>query len=103
MLLFGLGVGLCFMPLNMIIIASLPPQDAGTGAGVLQTVQRLGGSLGLAILVTVFTAAGGDQQGRTGSSAAEPLAHGVANAFVAGTVFAAVALLVALFVLRRAE
>jgi hypothetical protein len=32
---------------------SVPPSDAGAAGGVLQTMQQLGGTLGLAVMVTV--------------------------------------------------
>ena len=52
--LLGLGGGLAFSPLNIVIMATVRPSDAGAAGGVLQTMQNIGGTLGLAVLVTVF-------------------------------------------------
>ena len=57
MLVMGLGGGLAFVPLSPVIFASVPPRDAGAAGGVLQTMQQLGVSLGLAVLVTVAASA----------------------------------------------
>lgn len=89
MLLFGVGVGvgLCFMPLNMIIMSGLPAGDTGTAAGVLQAMQQIGGALGLAVLVSVAAATIKDATG----SAQQILSHGMVAAFTAGTLLAAIA------------
>lgn len=56
LVLLGLGGGLGFAPLTPVIMASVGPADAGAAGGALQTMQQLGASLGLAVLVTVFGA-----------------------------------------------
>lgn len=94
MLLFGAGAGCVFVPLYTLILSGVRGQDSGAAAGVLQTMQQVGGSLGLAILVTVFGSA-------SSSAAQHPVAHaslqaqahdilaqGIATAFVVGTCFA---------------
>lgn len=96
LLLMGLGVGLSFMPLNATILARIEPREAGAASGLLQTLQWLGGTLGLSILVTVFGTA---TRHATGSPAAV-LTHGASRAFGAGTLIALAALLVAAFVIR---
>lgn len=106
MLLFGVGVGLCFMPLNMIIMSGLPPQSTGAASGVLQAMQQLGGSLGLAILVTVFdTARRHHPSPAPGTSplayAHNLLADGIATAFIAATIFTATALTIAILAIRH--
>lgn len=35
MVLFGTGIGLCFMPLNMMIIAGVPRGDSGAVSGTI--------------------------------------------------------------------
>lgn len=61
MLLFGLGGGCSFMPLNSSILSAVTPAEAGAASGVLQTLQWVGGTLGVAGVVTVFgTVNGGD-------------------------------------------
>jgi EmrB/QacA subfamily drug resistance transporter len=107
MILFGLGVGLCFMPLNTIILAGLQPKETGSASGLLQALQRIGGTLGIAVLVTVFGNALRDAQSHPVpglghvAQARHALAHGIAMSFAAGTVFVVVALLVSLFVIKN--
>ncbi len=93
-ILFGAGVGLSFMPLNMTILAGVEPQNAGAASGLLQAMQQTGASLGLAILVTVFNAA------LTGGVTDEAFTAGVSAALRASAVFSALALLVTLVLIR---
>jgi predicted MFS family arabinose efflux permease len=94
MALFGIGIGCTFLPLNMLILAKVRPQDAGAAGSVLQTMTQVGGSLGLAILVAVF-----GNTLRSSTAQAMPqmnpllqmrvaLAHAIASAFGVGTCFA---------------
>ncbi|WP_329115512.1 MFS transporter [Streptomyces sp. NBC_01465] len=81
MALLGLGVGMSFMPLNATILAGVGTRDAGSASGLLQTLQWLGGTLGLSVQVTVYGAA---TRHATGSPEAV-LTHGATSAFLAGT------------------
>jgi EmrB/QacA subfamily drug resistance transporter len=96
LVLVGVGVSLCFTPLNLLILSEAPRQDSGAASGALQTMQRLGGSLGIAILVTVFQVNSGRAQNPTDQA----VAHGIASAFTVGTIFALCGLAVAVFVIR---
>ncbi|MFC7264505.1 MFS transporter [Streptomyces lutosisoli] len=90
LLLIGVGVGLSFMPLNATILAGIEPREAGAASGLLQTLQWLGGTLGLAILVTVFGTATRHAHG----SPSDILTYGAARAFGIGSLIALTALLV---------
>jgi hypothetical protein len=94
MMLFGLGAGAVFAPLSLTILSAVRPQESGAAAGLLQTVQQVGGSVGTAVLVTVFDASVRRMSGRPGPSAV--LAHGMAEAMWASCAFvlAAFALIV---------
>lgn len=92
MLLLGLGGGLGFVLLTPVIMASVPPRDAGAAGGVLQTMQQTGGTLGLAILVTVF---GSATRGASGPPH-ETIVHGMTTAFTVAALIASLTLLVAL-------
>ena len=50
----GLGLGLAFSGLFQSVLASVPPRDAGAGAGALQAFQQIGGALGVAIVGQIF-------------------------------------------------
>jgi EmrB/QacA subfamily drug resistance transporter len=94
MVLMGIGGGLAFAPLNVLIMSSVEPRDAGAAGGVLQTMQQVGSTLGLAVLVTIFgTAARHSATG--GGSAQHVLVTGMTHAFVVSTIFAALTLVVA--------
>ena len=54
LLVFGLGNGLAFVPLTTASLDGVAPQDAGAASGLVNVMQQVGGSLGLAVLVTVF-------------------------------------------------
>ncbi len=54
----GLGMGLSFVPLTLNAVASVPPQRTGLASSLLNTSQQVGGSLGLAVLVTVAATVG---------------------------------------------
>lgn len=103
LLFFGAGVGLSFMPLNMTILGGVAPQDTGAASGLLQALQQVGGSLGPAILITVFggasrSAARNVPAGLTGEQVAHyVLAHAIAVSYAAGIAIAALALIVAVF------
>jgi EmrB/QacA subfamily drug resistance transporter len=101
LVLMGVGGGLGFAPLNVVIMNNVRPTDAGAASGMLQTMQQVGGSLGLAILVTVFGSASRHAAAHPAAGvhgvrlAHVVLADGVSAAFLGGTVFAAASLLVA--------
>ena len=98
MFLIGLGMGCTILPLNVTILAGVRPQDSGAAAGVLQTMQMVGGSLGLAILVTIFGTA--DRSASIHSTAQAAMAHGMASAFTVAAIFAGCALILAAAVIR---
>ena len=99
LLLMGMGVGLSFMPLNATILAGVEPQEAGAASGLLQTLQWLGGTLGLSLLVTVFGTATRHAHG----SPSEILVDGSARAFGVGALIALTALLVSALAITGTE
>lgn len=50
----GLGMGLCFMPLNMVAFATIPPQYRTDGAGLSNLFRSLGGSIGISAISTLL-------------------------------------------------
>jgi EmrB/QacA subfamily drug resistance transporter len=96
LLLLGAGMGTALTPLTSAGIAGVAPGDAGAASGLVNTAHQLGGALGISVLVTVFTAAGGDGD-------AHALAHGVASALTGSVVFIGLALLVVIAVIARPD
>jgi EmrB/QacA subfamily drug resistance transporter len=94
-LLFGFGNGLAFVPLTQAGLDQVAPADSGAASGLLNVTQQVGGSLGLAILVTVFGTSLRGAHSPAGTSAAEAAKHafsvGAASAFQLGAIFVALA------------
>ncbi|RLV51089.1 DHA2 family efflux MFS transporter permease subunit [Nocardioides mangrovicus] len=53
--LMSLGMGLVFVPMTLAAVHRVDHRDSGIGSGVLNTMQQVGGALGLATLATVAT------------------------------------------------
>ena len=51
----GLGLGFLFTPINNVAYASLKPDEAQQASGLINLSRQLGGSFGIAILVTYVT------------------------------------------------
>ena len=54
LLIAGIGLGLGFSALFQLVLANVPPRDAGAGSGALQAFQQVGGALGVAIIGEIF-------------------------------------------------
>ncbi len=53
LVLIGMGMGLSFVPLTLNAVSQVAPKETGLASALLNTSQQVGGSLGLAVLVTV--------------------------------------------------
>lgn len=51
---FGLGMGMIFVPLFSIVMGEINDREVGSASGLLQSLEQLGASLGVAVLGTVF-------------------------------------------------
>jgi EmrB/QacA subfamily drug resistance transporter len=113
LLVLGVGVGSFFVPLAGTAVAGVGDHDAGIASAAYNMFFQIGGAIGLAALTTVAsTAIRNDLPARSAGAARHPavasaaqtlthaLAHGWGVAFAAGAGFAALALLVALVVVR---
>jgi EmrB/QacA subfamily drug resistance transporter len=67
--LMALGMGAVFVPLTLTAVHHVRSEDSGIGSGVLNTMQQVGGALGLAVLGTVAS--------NTSTSRIEEIAPGV--------------------------
>jgi hypothetical protein len=113
LLVFAVGMGLSFVPLTLNAVTAVRPQESGLAAALLNTSQQIGGSIGLAVLVTISAAAnahqltvltaGASTTTAAHAAAAEHLLATVAGfdaGFRAGAIAAAGAFLVALIAVR---
>lgn len=96
MVFIGLGQGLALAPLTIAGVNGVAQEDAGAASGVVNAAHQLGGTLGLGIMVVVFTAAG---RGMPDGGAA--LVHRIDNVFGAGALMLGLAFLVALPLIRK--
>jgi MFS family permease len=58
-LVYGLGMGLIFVPLFDIIMGEVADDEVGSASGALESMQQLAAALGVAIFGTVFFGQGG--------------------------------------------
>ena len=71
-LLMSFGMGMTFVPVTLTAVHHLRNEDSGIGSGVLNTMQQVGGALGLATLSTVAThifTERGDEFAKAGAAA----------------------------------
>lgn len=96
-LVASVGIGMCFVPLGTAATGGVAPEETGMASGLLNSSRQLGGSLGLAVLVTVAASATGAGKDRAS------LAEGYATAFaVSAGLLVAAALATAVLHGRRA-
>ncbi|MBF6066002.1 MFS transporter [Nocardia terpenica] len=100
MVLFGVGAGLAFPALMNLAMSGVPAKDAGMASGLANTTMQVGGALGLAVLATLSGSRTKDQLA-AGVPQPEALTSGFHLAFAVGAGLVAVALVVAIAVLRK--
>jgi EmrB/QacA subfamily drug resistance transporter len=57
--LAGTGMALVFAPAANAVLSAVAPHEAGQASGATNAIREVGGVLGVAVLATVFTSAGG--------------------------------------------
>jgi hypothetical protein len=106
-LLMSIGLAGVFIPASSTALFGVEPHDAGVASAVLNTSQQIGGSLGTALLNTLFAGAvtsyfATNLHSPQDVKAVTPLAliHGYHVAFFWGAVLLAAGWLVAVFVVN---
>ena len=94
MLVLAVGLGMAFPAAQNAALAGTTNETAGLASGVQTAVQALGGSLGVAVLVTIASRAAAGYPHLVANAA---LVHGYRVAFTVGAVVYAVAALIVLF------
>jgi EmrB/QacA subfamily drug resistance transporter len=97
LVLFGIGNGTAFVPLTSAALAGVAPADAGAASGLVNVMQQLGGTLGVAVLVTVF----GSASKQAAGTPAQVFTYAADRAFLASTLFLVAAVAMILVAVRR--
>jgi predicted MFS family arabinose efflux permease len=112
MVVMAFGLGFIFVPITLTAVSGVESRDYGIASAMLNVTQQLGGTIGLAALVTVFSTAlttfitnavaviaasgGRPSAQQLGQIRLDGLAHGWATGFRAAVVFAVIALVAAI-------
>jgi hypothetical protein len=115
---FALGMGFLFVPLTVIAVAGVQPHESGSASGLLNVMQQIGSTIGLAILTTAFATASNHEYAKQlpqfmakaddaakalfdkthqlpGVFGSHVLAHGVSVALQVSVIFGVIALVAA--------
>lgn len=69
LIVLGVGQGIAIIVLTEFGMSGVAPEDNGAGSGLVNTAHQLGGSIGLALLTVVFSAAAGTDSPHTPAGA----------------------------------
>lgn len=72
LVVFGAGMGMIFVPLFDIIMGGVEDHEVGSASGLLEAIQQMGASLGIAVLGTIFFGVIGAQAHHNFDAAAAP-------------------------------
>jgi MFS family permease len=98
-LLIGIGVGTSFPAIMTLAMSGATPSDSGLASGLVNTSMQVGGAIGLAVLATLSTERTQNLLD-SGVSNASALNSGYHLAYLVGAGLAAIAVAIAIFVLR---
>ena len=95
MLLISLGMGQVFVSMSSTALIGVPQHDAGVASALVNTMQQVGGSLGLAFLNTIATTATTHYLTSHPGQVPQAATHGFTTAFaISASVFAFAAIVV---------
>jgi EmrB/QacA subfamily drug resistance transporter len=100
----SVGMGLMFVPLSSVALTGVGNHDAGVASAMVNTTQQVGGSLGTALLNTIFTTAVAGYLSANGAAPvqqAHAAIHGYNVAFTASAVLLAVATVLVVAFIRN--
>jgi len=102
LVMLAVGMGCVFVPLGNTSLTGVANHDAGVASAMVNTTQQIGGSLGVAVLNTVFTTSVATYITAHGpASAAQAAVHGYNVAFTVSAILLGVATLVIFTLIRK--
>jgi hypothetical protein len=99
-LLISLGMGHVFVPLSSNALLGVPNHDAGAASALVNTMQQVGGSLGVAFLNTIATSATTSYAASHGGLTPSAVVHGFTSAFAVNVGLLAAAMVVVATLVR---
>ena len=100
LVLVGLGSGTALVPLTTAGLSGVEPGDAGAASGLVNVMQQVGAALGLAVLVTVLSAAAPHARLQAGDGGTSALVHGLDVTFGVAALFGLLAFVMVGFLVR---
>ncbi|PJJ65418.1 MFS transporter [Compostimonas suwonensis] len=88
LLLLGASAGATFLPLTLLVLGGATEKDASAASGLLQTLQQVGGAIGIAVLTVVYASVVGQDADDASTS------QGIQAALLTSTLIALLALVV---------
>jgi MFS family permease len=105
MVIMAVGMASIFVPLANTALTGVPKHDAGVASAMVNASQQVGGTIGVAVLNTVFTTAVtnyiADHGGPTPQNQGLALMHGYNVAFTVSAILLAAAALIIVATIRR--
>jgi EmrB/QacA subfamily drug resistance transporter len=87
-ILISMGMGLAFVPMSSVSLVGVAPHDAGVASALVNTTQQVGGSLGIALLNTIYATVVTNYQKSHGTSA-DAQAHSAISGYTTSFVWSA--------------
>jgi EmrB/QacA subfamily drug resistance transporter len=101
--MIAIGMGSIFVPITLAAVSDVDRTDTGVASAMLNVGQQVGGTIGLASLVTVFSHAATSEATARGLPSVYlpvPFTHGADAAFAAGAIFMVVGLIACLVLIK---
>ncbi|MCU1363458.1 MAG: putative transrane efflux protein [Acidimicrobiaceae bacterium] len=104
LVVIALGMGFTFVPITLVAVSGVQANEAGLASALLNTMQQVGGALGLAILATVAIDATNSTLSSLGTHTRHAVniatTHGYTTAFTVSAGIAFLGLLVSIVAIR---
>ncbi|WP_410770766.1 DHA2 family efflux MFS transporter permease subunit [Fontibacillus sp. BL9] len=92
-----LGVGMVLASVQTNTLNSLPKQYYPDGIALTQTIQQVAGAIGIAVMISIFSAKQSTYLGTVANDATEAASSGSSLVFMVGLIFAVINLVLSLF------